>query len=296
MFEDTQWLVAIQTSNGNVQESLLTTRLVSLEDSTSSYKVSKMDPKVNSEKTEQTDKPKPKLNDLIETPEDAIYVFADMETEGVSAKLLLQIAAVTEQDGTEKAFCVFVNPKRDLSIECTRFTGFYLYKGHLYRQGVKLPMTDIKRALIRFRQWLEDLKSPVVLVCHNGYSFDFGLLARLFYQFDISKPRNLVKLCDSLPAFKETLKSKVPNFRLATLASHFNFKEHAAHDALSDSRALKHISEQCAKEEDSSLKEIFKSGRLFQTFLDAYANKRLKLVKEEKEQRKQLIEKAQKLF
>jgi len=94
-----------------------------------------------------------------------LIIYADIETDQVQAWKLLQIAAVTSSGYT---FNVYINPNGDLPPDCTTFSGFYYRKGHLYRKGVKLPSTSIKRGLFKFKNWLESFSKPITLVFHNG--------------------------------------------------------------------------------------------------------------------------------
>ena len=96
-----------------------------------------------------------------------LIIFGDIETDRVQAWKLLQIAAVSSSGDT---FCIYINPQTTLPLECTSFSGFYYYKEHLYRNGIRLPSVNIKRGLVLFKNWLESFCKPITLVFHNGLS------------------------------------------------------------------------------------------------------------------------------
>ena len=203
-------------------------------------------------------------------PSESLYIFTDIETDSVQANILLQIAAVTEK-GEE--FNVFINPRCPLTQSCTTFLGFYFFNGGLYRNGRKLPSIFVAQALENFMKWISKLKQPVVLVFHNGFSFDCTILARFLVQFGIKIPENLITVGDTLPYIRNTLKAPlVENHKLGTLAKYFQIDQEQAHDALSDSLTLKLICDKLADQNGTGYQQIFKDS--FRPFSD-YLNKHL---------------------
>jgi hypothetical protein len=59
-------------------------------------------------------------------------VFLDLETEDLSAKTLLQISAISENN---IEFNAFINPGKTLSSHCFRFTQLHFSKGDLFRKS-----------------------------------------------------------------------------------------------------------------------------------------------------------------
>lgn len=202
-------------------------------------------------------------------PSDAVFIFTDIETESLMALLLLQIAAVTSNN---LQFNVFINPYRPLSETCTNFLGFYYYKNKLFRNGRLLFAKSIKQALFDFVNFIANIPHPVVLVYHNGFSFDCSVLARNLIRFNIPIPPNLISVCDSLPYIRNLFKSSaIENHKLGTLAKHFNIHHEQAHCALSDSIVLKQICEQICKQENISFQTLFKdSCRSFSEYTDKF--------------------------
>ena len=201
-------------------------------------------------------------------PSNPIYIFADIETESVQGNILLQLAAVTL---TGEQFNIFINPCTTLPEACTNFLGLYFENGALYRNGKILPSYNIFLALNHFIDWLSQFKQPIILVFHNGFSFDCYVLAKFLTKFHLSLPSNIL-VSDTLPYFRQYLKPPlVPNHKLTTLSDHFKIAHEHAHDALSDSLALKGICQQIVVENNIDFEEIFKiSFRNFSEYTNYY--------------------------
>lgn len=199
--------------------------------------------------------------------EEAIHIFADIETDTIQASLLLQIGAVSEDN---HSFTVYINPKQILPLHCTNLTGLYYYKGELYKNGRCLNSVSITKALRKFVFWLQEQKRPVVLVFHNGWGFDCCKLITFFLRFNIALPTNIVAISDTLPLFRNHLKeTEIPNHKLQTLAKHFNISIVSLHDAYFDSKILKEVCEKYSFEKQISLKEFLKEyQKPFQFFVN----------------------------
>jgi len=201
-------------------------------------------------------------------PGNLIYIYTDIEADSFKANQLLQIAAVTQNNQT---FNVYINPGHVLPLSITNILGLYYYKGGLYRDGVRLQSKHIKEALIDFMRWIENLKDPVMLVYHNGFSFDCSVLVRHIVDYQVKTPPNLVKVGDTLPFFRKALKAPaVANHRLSTLSAFYGVTQDFAHDALSDSLTLKSICEKYIENNKSSLPEILNNNntRDIQVYFD----------------------------
>lgn len=200
-------------------------------------------------------------------PSDSLYIFADIETDSIHANILLQIAAVAL---TGETFNKFINPGCTLSESCTNFLGLYFYNGFLYKNGRRLPSEPIISVLNQFIQWIKSFNKVIILVFHNGFSFDCMVLARFFTKFNIIIPSNLTTVCDTLPYFRKNLKAtEVPNHKLSTIAKHFNITNEHEHDALSDSLTLKLICVHLTEKSNIPMRDLFKDGfRPFSDFLN----------------------------
>ena len=224
-------------------------------------------------------------------PPDSLYVFTDIETESLRASTLLQIAAVTSEG---EQFNIFVDPKCNLSEDCTKFSGFHYHQDTLYRNGLRLQSLPIQLALQNFMTFLSNLNKPIVLVFHNGFTFDCKVLARFLTRFNISIPSNLLTVADTLPYVRNHLKStELTDHKLTTLANFFNIHYEHAHDALSNSLTLRSVSNELVTLNSTNLREIFKeSCRPFSDYiLEALTGQKVpplkKKTKKTKKQQKQ---------
>ena len=200
-------------------------------------------------------------------PSDALYIFTDLETESIQANTLLQIAAVSI---TGEQFNTFINPQCPLTEDCSNLLGLFYFNGDLYRDGRRLFSKNIKTALLEFMLWLSNFNKPIVLVFHNGFSFDCKVLSKFLVQFNILVPENLTFVADTLPYIRINLK-EIENHKLGTLAEHFKIKHDLAHDALSDSLTLMLICNQIVAQSEITHQTIFKdSWRHFSDYLNLY--------------------------
>jgi DNA polymerase III alpha subunit (gram-positive type) len=199
--------------------------------------------------------------------DELLHIFSDIETDSFRANKLLQIAAITE---TELTFNVFIDPQGPLQLSTTNFLGLYYYKGSLYRQGLRLKTVPVHQALTDFMNWINQMKQPVILIFHNGFNFDCSVLIRHLVDFKIPIPTNLVKVGDTLPFFRDVIKTpEIENHKLSSLAEHFKINQEMAHCALSDSITLKSICESYTKKTNTTLPDIFKNWtRPFQDYVN----------------------------
>lgn len=184
-----------------------------------------------------------------------LFIFTDIESDSIEAKLLLQISAVSQHNDQ---FNVFVNPQRPLALSVTNFLNLYYYNGDLYRNGLKLNAKPIIEALNAFMVWIKKQEKPTILICHNGFAFDSVVLTNRLHYFNINIPENLKAIGDTLPLFRKTIKApEIENHKLSTLAKYFNIEQLHAHDGLDDSITLKHICEKYAEKFNTNYLQMF---------------------------------------
>lgn len=174
-----------------------------------------------------------------------LYVYGDLETESFKAYRILQIAAIATN---EEKFSVYINPRGPLPDKCLEITGLYFHKNQLYRRGRALPSVSLTEALRAFSEWLESLNQPIHLVFHNAFAFDIQVLLRHYQNQNIPFPSCVLKVHDSLPAFRKHIKvSEISGFKLGSLAEHFKIPLSDAHNAIDDAGCLKGICETFVK-------------------------------------------------
>ena len=182
-----------------------------------------------------------------------MWIFLDIETLDLKGDIILQISAVTE-DNTK--FNIYIAPPKNIN-KGNEVTQLFACYGKLYKNGRPLPTYFLKDALKFFRRWLYSF-SDVRICAFNGFSFDFGILLRVFYKSNIGFPSHVLSLCDILPALKKKFKTTLTSYKLADIATHYNVSNSDPHNGLFDAVCLKDICNAFAKENDSDLVTILK--------------------------------------
>ena len=195
-----------------------------------------------------------------------VFIYADLETEGLRGDLLLQIAAVTSTD----SFSIYINPHRNLPSSCTDVTGLSYFKGSLYKNGNILESDNsISHALKVFNKWLSLQGSKVHLVFHNAFGFDARVLIKHYIRLNIQIPDNVQTIYDSLPALRKQLKSDKQiqlasdSLKLTKLGCLFGLSHSDPHNAISDSQLLKQICETYCERLEISIETLL--GGYFKT-------------------------------
>ena len=198
-------------------------------------------------------------SDPTNSGNDLLIVYTDIETDNLSGKYLLQIAAVTQDN---QKFNTYINPLKPLALSTVNLLGLYFYRNDLYRDGLKLNSKYIVDALNAFMNWIRRLEKPVVLTFHNGFSFDGPVLSSRLVYFNIEIPSNLLAIADTLPFFRRNLKPPiVQDHKLSSLASHYSIDVERSHEALSDCITLKSICEKYVEANKVSLDTIIKENQ-----------------------------------
>ena len=183
-------------------------------------------------------------------------VYLDLESEDLSGNVLLQISLISEKGET---FNIYINPHKELSYHCFRFTNLHFYQGNLYKRNLKVESVNIFTALKELKTWLENLKSDVSIVAYNGMGFDNAVLVKHFKLQNIEFPSCVKIFEDPLPCLKKHFKANKPeNFKLETIAKIFNVELLDAHNSIDDSNCLKKICEQFCKLNSISIEEFLK--------------------------------------
>ena len=184
-------------------------------------------------------------------PGKIVRVYLDLETEDLSATTLLQLSSITENNIT---FNAYVNPQKELTYHCFRFTKLHYLKGILYKEGEEVFSVELKVALQTFKDWLDKLNAKISIIAFNGLGFDNQAILKHFRLAGIEFPTCVVQFEDPLPCFKKLFKNKkLENFRLGTLAGIYGVPLVNAHDSRDDCKCLKELVEKVCKEEKLSI-------------------------------------------
>ncbi|MEU5841717.1 TerD family protein [Rhodococcus sp. NPDC047139] len=163
----------------------------------------------------------------VALPRDHRWVVVDVETSGVrpNAHRVLSVAALAlREDGSvEREFSSLVDPGCDPG-------PVHVHNLTPERLAGAPRFEDIAAELA-------DVLAGATIVAHNA-SFDYGFLDAEFRRAGISLPAEQ-RLCTL--ALSRRLELDVPNYRLATLAQHWQIQQLQEHDAYDDARVLSEI-------------------------------------------------------
>ncbi|CAA7040742.1 unnamed protein product [Microthlaspi erraticum] len=162
-------------------------------------------------------------------------IVSDLETTGLPTvkQRVVEIAAKDQAGGENSTFQSLINP--GFSISKRRIHG--IRNDMVYRKDVP----RMEEMIPEFLGYLESRKKPggyVMLVAHNGKTFDFKFLINEFSRCSFEFPHDLL-LLDTLPLAREYIKSLEsdvkPKASLSALGDYYNFlREGEAHRALPD--------------------------------------------------------------
>lgn len=129
-------------------------------------------------------------------------IIYDLETTGRSLNdEIVQIAIESLTETTK--FNAYIIPTKQFSKEALNVTGLHLQGGELYLYENRVKTIPAMTACQKFLEFLQNFNCPLILVAHNGFSFDNSRLIRLMTQYKLYEQfSNLVKgFADSLKIF-----------------------------------------------------------------------------------------------
>ena len=171
--------------------------------------------------------------ELIQSCIESIHQYHDDVIE-IGAKLL----------NSDNKYSVLLRPKSNemISQEITSLTG--ISNKMLAKEGLRW-----QTAYTQFNEWLWDImkdsdRNQIAIVSHNGGSFDFIFLRRIFSELnslDIKTPnmKNII-LIDTLLLSKKLLPQRV-SYRQGSLCQTFNIIAKGSHRAFNDVVALEQL-------------------------------------------------------
>tara|TARA_B100001248_G_scaffold262196_1_gene256659 strand:- start:719 stop:1342 length:624 start_codon:yes stop_codon:yes gene_type:complete len=168
----------------------------------------------------------------------------DFETSGLNQYHDDVIEIGAKQLNNDNNFSVLIRPKSNemISQEITTLTG--ISNRMLAREGLRW-----QTAYTQFNDWImniihESNSKQIAIVSHNGESFDFIFLRRIFSELDaldIKTPnmKNII-LIDTLLLSKRLLSNRV-SYRQGSLCQTYNINTKGSHRALNDVIALEQL-------------------------------------------------------
>ncbi|EOA21136.1 hypothetical protein CARUB_v10001480mg [Capsella rubella] len=170
-------------------------------------------------------------------------IVADLETTGLSRvkERIIEIAAQDIAGGEYSTFQTLVNPG-DVPLTNTHIHGI---RNDMVRRPEVPKMEELIPIFLRYVESRQKPGGYVMLVAHNGKTFDFQFLINEFNRCSYEIPHNWL-LLDSLPLARENMKSLEPTVKpkatLQALADHYSLSRTGdAHRALSDVLLLSQV-------------------------------------------------------
>jgi len=164
---------------------------------------------------------------------DKTIVVFDLETTGLhkSSDKIIEIGAVKIENGKiTQSFATLINPQSHIPESAT------IHNGITDEMVKDAPV--IEQVLPDFLLFTQD----AILLGHNSEHFDFPFISTVAEQYNIyfDNPRQ-----DTMLLAQKYLKLK--NYKLATIAGHYNIQNETAHRGLSDAIATAKVFMQLAK-------------------------------------------------
>lgn len=165
-------------------------------------------------------------------PANCLRLFWDLETTGKQRSRIVSIGYVAEDERLVGELLVL--PKVDIT------TGAAYVHGYSKEKLMECNAKSSREQLEFWMEQISNLKTPVVMVAHNGKSFDTHVLRHEMVINGLEFAQNIVGFVDSLHWFK--YHCDFPKANIDYLLSHcFNRDARDIHGACEDSRILKEI-------------------------------------------------------
>jgi DNA polymerase III epsilon subunit-like protein len=172
-----------------------------------------------------------------------IKIILDFETSGLNPYHDDIIEVAMKVMGSDNSYCCLIKPKSNecISNNITRITG--ITNKMLAKEGL-----DWEEAYKQINDWLLSLKSDNVekysIISHNGESFDFIFLRRIFHDLNSMNIQTLnddnILYIDTLLLSKRLLKNR-SSYSQKNLCSHYNISSEGNHRAMNDVIALEEL-------------------------------------------------------
>jgi DNA polymerase III alpha subunit (gram-positive type) len=165
-------------------------------------------------------------------PENALCVFWDLETTGLGRCRIVSIGWISEDESIQGELLTL--PRISIENSATEIHGYTRDK--LIEEGANTPYQQ----LTRFMKSIESVKRDVVLVAHNGKTFDTRVLRHELECEQVSLANNIIGFADTYYWIRYDC-SITPTKMDNLLQTFFQQSSRTIHGALSDSIWLKRI-------------------------------------------------------
>jgi len=171
-----------------------------------------------------------------------IKIVLDFETSGLNPYYDDIIEVAMKVIGTDNSYSTLIKPKSNecISSNITRLTG--ITNKMLANEGL-----EWETAYKEINDWLLSLKKnneKYCIISHNGESFDFIFLRRIFNDLNKINVKSLsdknILYLDTLLISKRLLKNR-SSYNQKSLCSHYNISSEGNHRAMNDIIALEDL-------------------------------------------------------
>ena len=175
---------------------------------------------------------------------------------------ITQVAGVDSVSKTE--FSTYVLPKIPIEPGAEKATSITFDGTRLQVKGKPVAAIPIKEALSGFLGWLRPIPN-VVLVAHNGRTFDFRVLSYAMEKCGLrSDFQNVTSaFMDTLTTMRTNI-PKLPSYTQENLAIHFQLPKYNAHNAIDDVLTLDKIMTASKLSDSQLMKSAYNPQNHFQ--------------------------------
>nr|XP_057932553.1 DNA polymerase III subunit epsilon-like [Doryrhamphus excisus] len=167
-------------------------------------------------------------------------VFFDLETTGLDTQVcdIIQISAVCG----ERDFNAYTVPRRAITKEASRITGFSVVDGALFLRGEFVRTVPLRNALTSLIDFLRSFSGTVYLAAHNADRFDAPVINRVLREFSLLEEFQKV-VSNFLDTFllSKRLFPRFYSYSQKYLVERFLEKTYNAHNALEDAKMLQEL-------------------------------------------------------
>ena len=165
---------------------------------------------------------------------DVFKVYFDFETSGQSRSRIVSIGFVSD-DATFQGELLMIP---DVHIDY----GAYGVHGYTHEKLLKEGAKSTQVQLRNFMESIERIHRPVLMIAHNGKSFDTHVLRHVMVRYDVRMASNIIGFMDSLWFVRSALNIKYASID-SLMERFWNDEPRNIHGALEDCKILKRIVE-----------------------------------------------------
>tara|TARA_Y100000746_G_scaffold232519_1_gene249675 strand:- start:1444 stop:2289 length:846 start_codon:yes stop_codon:yes gene_type:complete len=197
--------------------------------------------------------------------ENVVLVYWDLETTSRSRPRIIQIGWTSCMSEGE----LLILPKIPIEMNAGKVHGYDMNK--LINLGAKDTFTQLNT----FMRSIENIKKPVIMLAHNGKSFDTNVLRHELETENVNIANNILGFVDTLHWMRHACKIK--NAKLDDLiVDYLHENVRLEHGALEDSRLLKRVVEYILNNTNEEL-SYFESMDDFLVRTEKWSNEQEKL-------------------